>query len=264
MDLFTLRGVSAGYRERRVLNDISLSVREGEFAAIIGPNGAGKSTFIKLLGGHIHASEGEMLFTGTDYRKFGARELGRRFSMVHQSFENLIPFPVYEFVRFGRFPHQSLLEIETDEDSRIIRESLEMTDTWHLRERPVTELSGGELQLVFIAHSLAHNNRVLLLDEPVSHLDMKHAIQIMDILHNLNRKGSTVITVLHDINLASDYCGRIIGLKEGRLFVDDTPDRALKYGTIEELYGTLCVVTENPVTKKPAAFPVPEYAKKVK
>ena len=145
---------------------------------------------------------------------------------MHQAAEAIAPFTVYEFIRLGRFPHQAAFVLESDLDREIIARSAETTGVSGLLGRPLTELSGGELQLARIAHALAQNSRVILLDEPVSHLDIQHAVMIMDILWKLNREGTTVVTVLHDINIASDYSGRIVGMKEGRVFFNGTPGRS--------------------------------------
>ena len=161
----------------------------------------------------------------------------------------------------GRFPYQKSWEIETKEDKKVVQYALEITDIKYLAERPLTELSGGERQLVSIAQALVQSMNVMLLDEPISHLDIKHAIQIMDILHNLSMNGTTVITVLHDINIASDYCSRVIGVKNGNIFLDGGPQEVVTYDMIEELFDTQCVVFENPMTKKPYTFPVPGYLK---
>lgn len=261
MKIYQTHNLSAGYRLLTVLHDINISIVEGDFIGIIGPNGAGKSTLLKILSNNISPTVGHVRFRGRDLNSYRAKSLAKQISVVHQSLENILPFTVYDFLRMGRFPHQGIWEIETSEDQEIIRHAMEMTKITHLRERKLSELSGGERQLVRIAQSLAQSSDVILLDEPISHLDISHSIQIMDILYKLNRNGATIITVLHDINIASDYCSRIIGIKSGRIFIDGTPSEVLTYENLEGLYDTVCVVYENPLTKKPQVFPVPEYVK---
>lgn len=262
MDIYNIENISAGYGDHLILKGIDISVSEGDFISIIGPNGAGKSTFIKILSGDIKPVKGRVLFQRiplVNYKKF---ELARELSIVHQFTENILPFTVYEFLRMGRFPHQKIWEIETDNDRDIINNALEIMDIIDLRDRLLTELSGGEMQLAYIAKALVQNRKVIILDEPVSHLDVKHSIQIMDILFNLNKQGSTIITVLHDINISSDYCNRIIGLKNGKIFFDGSPEDVMKYDLIEELFDIVCIVSENPISGKPIAYSVPEYVSK--
>jgi iron complex transport system ATP-binding protein len=126
----------------------------------------------------------------------------------------------------------------------------------------VSALSGGERQLVYIARALAQESPVILLDEPVSHLDIRHAVQVMDLLHARAAQGTTVIAALHDINMASDYCDAIIALQDGSLFAQGPPREVVRFETIEALFSTVCVVFDNPMTHHPYTFPVPEYLKK--
>ena len=260
--IFELNNIDASYDDITVLYDVTLKVKGGDFAAIIGPNGAGKSTIIKIMAGIIKPQSGSILFRNRPMQKYSRRDLAMNFSVVHQFHENILPFTVYEFIRLGRFPHQKLWQIETAGDRAIINSAIDMTGISHLLNRQITELSGGEQQLVFITQALVQNSDIIILDEPVSHLDIHHTTLIMDILHRLNLQGTTVITVLHDMNIASDYCSRICALKKGKIFFDGTPDEVLKYDLIEELFETPCVVLENPITKKPFVYPVPEYITK--
>lgn len=259
MSVFDLHDVTAGYRDVPVLRDLSLSVGEGEFVSVIGPNGAGKSTLVKTLSGDVTPSSGAVLFRGRRVREYRARQLARELSVVHQAAEAVAPFTVYEFIRLGRFPHQGAFVLESEEDREIIARAAETTGVAGLLARPLTELSGGELQLARVAHALAQNSRVILLDEPISHLDIQHAVRIMDILWKLNREGATVVAVLHDINIASDYSSRIVGLKDGMLFFSGAPAEVLRYDLVETLFGTPCIVLENPTTGKPFVYPVPGY-----
>ena len=154
---------------------------------MIGPNGAGKSTLLKIMSGDIIPGAGSVHFNGRPLREYRPRALARMLSVVHQAIETRAAYTVREFIRMGRFPHQGSLVVEADSDREVIEWAAETTGVGHLLDRRLTELSGGELQLVRIAHALAQNSRVILLDEPVSHLDIQHAVMIMDILWKLNR-----------------------------------------------------------------------------
>jgi iron complex transport system ATP-binding protein len=259
MKLFELNFITAGYGRVPVFENLSITFGEGEFISLIGPNGAGKSTLIKVLDGSVRPTEGLICFKGRSYGEYRPRVLAREFSVVHQTSENIVPFFVYEFLRLARFPHQGIFEFEKEPDREVIKWAARITGITGLLQRPLTDLSGGELQLVRIAHALVQNSRVILLDEPISHLDIRHSILIMDILHRLNREGATIISVLHDINIASDYSNRIIGIKQGKLFFDGAPDSVIKYHLVEELFGTNCIVLKNPTTGKPFVYPVPGY-----
>ncbi len=261
MRLFELRDIEAGYGAAPVLRGFDLAIEEGEFMSVIGPNGAGKSTLLKALSRDIAPSTGSIAFRGRPLKEYRARSLARELSVVRQTPEVTAPFTVGEFIRMGRFPHRGAFSPISGDDEAIVEGAAETTGVVRLLPRRLTELSGGELQLVRIAHALAQNGRVILLDEPVTHLDFHHAVMIMDILWRLNGQGATIITVLHDINLASDYSGRIVGLKEGRIVMNGSPSGVLKYDRLEELFGARCIVLDNPTTGRPFVYPVPGYVK---
>ncbi|TAL35035.1 MAG: ABC transporter ATP-binding protein [Spirochaetes bacterium] len=261
MKLFETKGLSASYGTGTVISALSLSIEEGGFTALIGPNGAGKSTLLKMLSGILAPSAGDLLFRGKALSAWGAREFAREVAVVHQFVENLLPFSVEEFVRMGRFPHRSPWLLDDTQDRIHALSAIETSGIAHLARRPMTGLSGGERQLAFIARALAQGSPVILLDEPVTHLDIRHAAQVMDLLHARASQGTTVIAALHDINMASDYCDRIIALREGALFAQGAPREVVRYDLIETLFDTVCVVFDNPMTHKPYTFPVPEYLK---
>lgn len=262
MNLFLLENVYAGYDSEPVIQDINLSVEKGEFISIIGPNGSGKSTLLKTISGQIKPISGKTLFKSRLIEEYSRISLAREFSFIHSMLEESASFTVYEFVSFGLFPYKKILSFNSREDDVRINEALELTDIMHLKKRPINEISAGERQLALLAQSLVQNRDVILMDEPVSHLDVKHTSDFMDILYRLNRSGSTIIAILHDINIASDYSRRIIGLKNGKIFFNGRPEKVIKYHLIEELFGNVCVVLKNPITGKPFAYNVPGHAVK--
>lgn len=259
--LFEVRDLHAGYGAGDVLKGVDLSFAEGEMTAIIGPNGAGKSTLLKTLCGAVVPSSGEVLFCGSPVHSLRAKALARELAVVYQLMENIPSFNVVDFVHLGRFPYRKPWGLSSPDDEERVDAALSAVGAAHLRERLLTGLSGGERQLVYVARALAQSERVIILDEPVSHLDIRHAVRIMDVLYGLNAAGTTIVTVLHDINLASDYCSRIIALKEGAVFADGTPGEVIRYQVVEPLFDTVCVVFENPITRRPYTFPVPRHAK---
>ncbi len=259
MNILNVRSLEAGYGKIPVLREISTSINSVDFIGIIGPNGAGKSTLIKALAALLPSEKGTIEFLGTSLFDYPKPELARRMSVVPQFLENILPFSVRNFVETGRFPYKNFWEGETKEDKKIIEDALKTTGTIHLTDRLLTTLSGGELQLVSIARALAQNNEILLLDEPISSLDLRHTVRIMDLLYGLNKAGSTIISVLHDINTAADYCSKIIALKNGRILFEGTPEECITAEIISALFDSNCSVDKNPVTERPYVYPHPEY-----
>ena len=268
MEIFTLENVCAGYEGRPVLDGVTLRIVEGEFVAIIGPNGSGKSTLVKVLAGAIKPVSGMIKFREKPLGNYGWGDLARSFSVVHQFGPDPLPFTVREFVSMGRFPHRGFFPAmdpgrkREDRHREAVERAMVLAGVEDLALRKITELSGGERQLCAIACALAQNSRIILLDEPIASLDIRHSMTIMDVLYDLNCSGSTVIAVLHDINIAACYCRRMLGLKSGRLFIDDSTEGAVAYDRIEALYDTLCVTGKDPVTSKPHVYPVPGFVKK--
>ncbi len=257
--MIELRGVTCGYGEKTVLHDIDLSVGKGEFFGIIGPNGSGKTTMLRAMTRLIRPARGTVLIGGVDMSTLPIADVARKIAVVSQSMP-LIEMTVREFVLLGRIPHYKRLQLfEKDEDTAIAEGVMEMTGIGHLEEALMSEMSAGEVQLAFIARGLAQQPQVLLLDEPTSHLDITHQAAILDLTRRLNRQeGLTVVIVLHDLNLASEYCDRLVLMDKGKIRKTGTPADVLDYATIEEVYGTVVVVRENPLSGKPFVMIVSE------
>jgi len=259
MNILKTVNVVSGYDGFDVLNGINTEIKSGDFISIIGPNGAGKSTFLKTLAGLIKPSTGEVYYRDKIIDKYSQMELAMEMAMVPQFLESILPFSVREFVATGRFPFQNFWEGESTDDLESIEYAIEKTDTADLRNRTLTELSGGELQLVCIARALAQSKKLIFLDEPVSSLDIKHSIRVMDVLHDLNESGATIITVLHDINIASDYCSKIMAFKKGSVFFYGDAGTVVSEKNITELFKIKCSVKQNPETGRPYVYPRPGY-----
>ncbi len=259
MRIFNIDSVYAGYGSTPVIKGISSEIKKGDFTAIIGPNGAGKSTLIKVLTAILKPESGLIEFLGRPLMDYKRIEIAREMAVVSQFLENILPFNVKNFITTGRFPFKNFWETDSKEDRRITEEAMETTRTSHLKDRLLTELSGGELQLVCIARALTQNQNLIILDEPISSLDINHSIQIMDLLYELNQKGATVINVLHNINIATDYCSRIIALKDGETFFEGVPSECITGESISALFDKDCSVKTNPVTGRPYIFPHPGY-----
>ena len=250
--LLKVEDVFGGYTKEAVLKRVSFEISQGEFLGIIGPNGSGKSTLLRLMTRVLLPQKGKILFENKDITKIKLKELCRKIAFVPQDTLINFSFSVEEIVLMGRIPHLKRLQLETQKDFLIAQKSLSSTDILHLNDKKIDQLSAGERQRVIIAKALAQEPILLLLDEPTSHLDIGHQIQILDLLKKLNQEENlTVIIVLHDLNLASEYCDRLILLNEGKVFKDGTPLDVLTYQNIEAVYRTIVVVNKNPFSSKP-------------
>jgi iron complex transport system ATP-binding protein len=257
--MLKLSKLLSGYPGNDVIKDISFEINEEEFVSIIGPNGSGKTTLFRTITKIIKEYTGELLYKDKEIKDWSVRLLAREIAVVPQFLLLTFPFNVYDFIALGRTPYLGRFEPISVRDKKIIDSSMEITECTHLRERLVTELSGGELQRVFLAQALTQEPKLLLLDEPTSHLDIGHQVEIMHLLKKLNKEqGLTIIIILHDLNMASDYSDRLFLMDEGKIYKMGLPVDVLTYQNIEAVYKTVVVVNENPVTKKPHILVVPK------
>ncbi len=258
--LFNIRSLSGGYGRKIVLDNITFNVSRGEFLGIIGPNGSGKTTLLKMLSKILKPVSGSILYNGLDINNIGIKELAREMAYVSQETSGAFSFTALEVVLMGRYPHLSRFQMETKGDYEIARASLAVVGCADLCDHDLDEISSGEKQRVMIARALAQEPGVLILDEPTSRLDIGHQIEIFDVIKKLNRdKDLTVISVLHDLNLASDYCDRLILINEGRIFKEGSVEDVLTYQNIESVYKTTVVVNPSAATTRPHITLLPKY-----
>jgi len=257
--LLEIRNLTCGYGKRFHLKGINLSIDEGGFFGIIGPNGSGKTTLLRAITRILKPESGEVLLRGKDIWHIGLGELAKMVAVVSQNIST-DEMNVREFVLLSRLPHYKALQfLETGHDEEIADSAMTLTGILDFRDRSMSEISGGERQLVLIARALAQEPKFLLLDEPTSHLDITHQVRILDLLKRLNRELSlTVIIVLHDLNLASEYCDRVALLSEGAVYKEGPPENVLDYRTIEDVYKTVVVVEKNPISSKPYVLLISE------
>ncbi|HHY32758.1 MAG TPA: heme ABC transporter ATP-binding protein [Firmicutes bacterium] len=249
LDVFAIRCV---YGIITALDGVSLSVSGGEFLGVLGPNGSGKTTLLRAMAGAVRPVSGVVTLDGTDIRRMSARAVARRLAVVPQNGQLPFSFTVRDMVLMGRWPHLRRFSGETWRDLEVAARAMEATRVAHLAARPITELSYGERQRVMVARALAQEPQILLLDEPTSHLDPRHQVEIMDLVWSLSRReGLGVAAVLHDVNLAAQYCDRIVMLKDGRLAASGTPGEVVTPEAIEEVYGVRSCVAPHPVTGRP-------------
>jgi len=233
-----LENISFAYETLPVLKDISLSTREQDFIGLIGPNGSGKSTLLKIMGAILKPDSGSVQFKESSLPKINKKLFAQSVSWIPQDHPMVFPFKVSEIVLMGRHPYLSPLSFESEEDFEISRRAMETTMTSQFADRYFNEISGGEKQRVMIASALAQDPEMMLLDEPTAALDLKYQIQILSILKNLNaRHKMTLVMAMHDLNLASSFCNRLILLDEGQIVRDGTPEQVLKKDILEQVYG---------------------------
>jgi iron complex transport system ATP-binding protein len=238
--------LSVGYHGRSILSRISFSVSKGEFLTLVGPNGAGKTTLLKTLAALIKPLSGTILLDSKPLETFSSYERAAKIGYVAQGSSIHWPFTVYELVSQGRFPSRGWFGSESPADKLAIEEALEITDLYSYRERLVTELSGGELQRVLIARALAQKPELLLLDEPVSHLDIRYQIGVMELLQKLVSQGLSAIISLHDLNLASLYASTVSLVAQGGIVKHGTVKEVLRPDILQEAYNINLEVGPHP------------------
>jgi iron complex transport system ATP-binding protein len=252
-----IRDLSFAYKDRAVLHRVSLQVERGEMIGILGPNGSGKTTLLKILSAVLRG-QGVVKLNGKDIEVYGRRELSRIFAVVQQDAHVNFPYTAAEIVLMGRASYHSPFALEGKKDLEIARASMELTDSLVLANRYLHELSGGEKQRVMIARALAQEPEILLLDEPSAFLDLKHQVQVFELLRRLNReRGLTIVAALHDLNLAALFFPRLMMLSDGKIYRDGTPPEVLTEETIEEMYGVRVRVEQDPTSKRPQLFICP-------
>lgn len=229
------------------ITDVCLSVDRGEFVGLIGPNGSGKSTVLKNIYRGLTPDRGSILLDGEDLMKMPFRKSALKLAVVGQ--ENDVPFDflVEEIVAMGRTPHKKLFDVDNAHDKQIVHHALEHLGMENMAKRSYLHLSGGEKQRVIIARAVAQESDFLILDEPTNHLDISYQMQIFDFIKRLK---VTVLSAIHDLNMAALYCDRIYVLKNGRIVLQGTPDEVLTPENIYDVYGVRSSVEKHPITGK--------------
>ncbi len=247
--------LSLAYGHNVVMRELTFQVTPGEMLGLIGPNGSGKSTVIKAMSRVISPYSGKILADGRDIAKIPRAELARLIGVVPQM--PLLPstFTAFEIVLMGRNPHLGLLQYEGAEDMAITWQAMGRTNTQSLAERKVGELSGGEIQRLVIARVLAQQPKSILLDEPTSNLDINYQLEILDLIKSLCREDNLpVVITLHDLNLAAQYCDRLLLINRGQVHAQGTPAEVINARNIEEVYGAEGCVYAHPVNGLPTVL----------
>jgi len=247
-----LQNIEFAYGDRPLFRDVSLEISGGEFVGLIGPNGAGKTTLLKLMAGMVRPHRGQVWLADRPLDRYRRNELARVLAYVPQEFSSMYDFTVEEIVCMGRFPYHRLFEPLDERDWKIVGAVMKRTGVQTLRQRRLSQLSGGEKQRVILASALAQEPRILLLDEPTRALDLKHQLQFYRILQEEQRQSQhTVVTVTHDVNLAIRFCRRIVVLKNGRLVADGPPQQIIRPEVLEAVYEVPLEIFPHPGDGKP-------------
>ncbi|GMU63975.1 MAG: ABC transporter ATP-binding protein [Acidobacteriota bacterium] len=255
------RGLGFGYRDGHGIEGIDLELAAGEVVGVLGPNGAGKSTLVKALSGTVGPCRGSVRLLGDELASLSRREIARRVAVVPQEPVFDFPFTVLELVLLGRHPHLSGLAFESERDVALARAALERIGAGELAPRPVDELSAGERQRVVLARALAQRSPILLLDEPSSFLDLRYQVELFDLLRALAAEGRAVLTVLHDLNLAAEYCDRVVLLAGGRVEAAGPTAEVLTWAHLTRVYGTEVYVDVNDLTGSLVVTPLSARAR---
>lgn len=244
--MIEIKSVSFRYGRRTVLNNLSLKLEEGKLIALLGPNGSGKTTLLKIIAGTLKPAEGSVQLDGADIAQMHAKARARQISVVKQIMSATFAFTVSEVVSMGRYPYKRSMQGLEARDYEIVHHSIEAVGLKEFEHRPVTMLSGGELQRVMLAKALCQQSRWMLLDEPVNHLDLKHRRDIMNTVREHAAEGNGALCVLHDVGMAKLYAHRVIMMKDGCILFDGAPGEVLTDENISEIYeveyrdGVLC------------------------
>ncbi len=252
-----VEAATIGYEDRVVVHDMTLEIPSGKITTIVGANACGKSTLLRAMARLLKVKAGRVLLDGRPIDAIGSREVATVLGLLPQTPVSPEGIAVADLVGRGRYPHQGWFRRWTEQDEVAVQTALAATDILDLADRPVDELSGGQRQRVWIAMALAQETDVLLLDEPTTFLDVAHQVEVLDLLTDLNRsRGTTIVMVLHDLNLAARYTDHLVALREGRLVAQGPPADVVTPELVAEVFGMTAQVIADPVSGTPLVVPV--------
>jgi iron complex transport system ATP-binding protein len=253
----TIDGIECHYGSTKVLDNVNLSVKPGDFVGILGPNGSGKTTLLKSISRILKPSRGVILLDDENIYSLESIEVAKKLAVVPQDTSIGFSFKALDIVLMGRNPHMSRFQMESKQDMAITKKVMLLTNTWHFANRPINELSGGEKQRVIIARAIAQEPKILLLDEPLTHLDIINQLEIMDLVKKLSvNENIIVLAVFHDLNLAARYCNSAILLKNGKIFSTGTLSNVLTSKNIKKVFNVDAIVQKHLVTNSIFVIPL--------
>lgn len=244
-----------GYSDNIVVESLNMKIKKGKVTSIIGANGCGKSTILKAIGRIIKKKSGSVYINGYDIDYQKSKEIAKQVSILSQISVAASTLTCYELVSYGRFPYQKGFGMMSQEDRTIVNWALESTNLTSFRDRPIGSLSGGQRQRVWIAMALAQNGNIILLDEPTTYLDLSCQLEILELLLKLNREnGTTIVMVLHDLNLAAKYSDNLIAIKDGKIFKSGMTEDVITEKMLNECFGVSAEIIVDKESGKPLCF----------
>jgi iron-siderophore transport system ATP-binding protein len=248
--------LTLGYGDTEVISGLDLDVLHGRITMIVGANACGKSTLLRGLGRLLRPFGGTVVLDGTSIHDQRSVEVAKVIGVLPQTPVAPDGITVGDLVGRGRYPHQGWFRRWTAHDDAVVANALAATETEDIADRSVAELSGGQRQRVWVAMALAQDTDLLLLDEPTTHLDITHQIELLDLLTDLNRgSGTTIVVVLHDLNLACRYGDHVVAMKDGRIVAEGPPGEVITAAVVEDVYGLACEIVPDPVSGTPMVVP---------
>jgi len=255
--MLSARRLKVGYEERVIIEDLSLSIKQGGITAIIGPNGCGKSTLLKTLSRMIPAMEGEVILEGTNLQQMKSKKVSQKICLLSQHNNAPGDLTVEQLVYYGRLPHKKWYESKTGDDQTLVDWAIEETGLTKYKQTPIAALSGGERQRAYIAQALCQKTDILLLDEPTTYLDVSYQLDLMELICEINQKFKiTVVMVLHELNQASRYSDRLVIMKNGEIISDGIPNKIINQKIIQDVYQIECEIDQDPISNKPRIHPI--------
>lgn len=248
-----------GYEKQDIIKGLDVAVPKGQITALIGPNGCGKSTLLRGMARLLKPWGGSVHLDGKAIKQFSTKEVAKRLGILPQGPVAPEGLTVRELVAQGRYPHQSFFQQWSQGDERASEEAMSITKMLDFADRALDSLSGGQRQRAWIAMTLAQETEIFLLDEPTTFLDLSHQIDVMDLLVDLNRRGSTIVVVLHDLNQAARYADYLVVMKAGEIYAEGAPAKVMTSNTIKEVFGLENRVICDPVSGTPMCIPIGKH-----
>ena len=256
MTMLQADGLSLSYDRRSVIDNLHLIVPPGRITALVGPNGCGKSTLLRGLSRLLKPQGGAVYLDGKSIHLLSTKQVAKQIGILPQSPTAPEGLTVQELVSQGRYPHQGWFQQWSEEDERLVQEALAITSMSQFADRPLDTLSGGQRQRAWIAMALAQQTGILLLDEPTTFLDLAYQLEVLDLLHDLNQQGRTIVMVLHDLNQACRYADHLVALRDGEIVAQGTPAEIMTEEVVRQVFQLDCQITSDPVTGTPLCVPI--------
>lgn len=256
MNRLHAENLALAYDSTPIINALHLTIPTGKITALVGPNGCGKSTLLRGLARLLHPKRGHVYLDGKAIHPMPTKELAKQIGILPQSPVAPEGLTVRELVAQGRYPHQSWFQQWSKSDEALTQEAMEITNIVHFADRPLDTLSGGQRQRAWIAMALAQETEILLLDEPTTFLDLSYQIEVLDLLHELNETGRTIVMVLHDLNQACRYAHHLVAMRDGQICVQGEPPTVMTEAMVANVFRVTACIAPDPVTGTPMCIPV--------